>query len=407
MRSRTRWAAAALGALATQAAGQYPQVAVVDTARTENLAQLREVTGEIRSMRRSLLASQVEGLVIELDLDEGDAVEAGQVVARLDAATAELDVAEGEADVGAARGSVEEAEALLAQAERDLERVTQASARGSVSASELDNAETAVRTRRAALAQAKAGLAAADADLARKKKALADKTIVAPFAGRVVGKETEVGEWISPGDAIVEIVSLRELEARIDVPERFVRFLTDGSGPVGLSVPALGDGQNAEGTLIGVVPLGDELSRLFPVRLRVANGSGLLKPGMSLTAYVPTGKSEPTLTVSKDALLRDDAGEYLYMAVPKSDETNPAVNGQAVPARVTRLYAVGGRVAIRPGQVKDGTVVLVQGNERVFPTQPLIIQNPPEGSPFARGPGGGGELDARADTGATSAAEGG
>ena len=89
-------------------------------------------------------------------------------------------------------------------------------------------------------------------------------------------------------------------------------------------------------------------------------------------------------------VLRDDAGEYVYMAVPNSLEGNPAVTGQAVPVRISRLYAFGERVAIRPGQIEEGTLVLVEGNERVFPTQPLIIQNPPPGSPFAPDPGGAG-----------------
>jgi len=408
MRSVMRKTLLVVAAVASSAAAQPAQLAVVDAARTESMTQLREVTGEIRSLRRTRLAAQVEGFVIELDLDEGDAVSAGQVVARLDATTAELDVAQAEADAEAARGVVAEAEALLARAKRDLERVEEAQRRGSTSASELDDSETTVRTREAVLMQERARLASVEADLGRKQKALRDKSIVAPFAGRVVAKSAEVGEWLSMGDTVLEILSTTELEARIDVPERFVRFLADGSAPIGLSVRALGAGENATGTLIGVVPLADELSRLFPVRLSVPNERGLLKPGMSLTAYVPTGEQTPTLTVSKDAVLRDDAGEYVYMAVPKSDEKNPAVNGQAIPARITSLYAVGDRVAIRPGQVQEGTLVLVEGNERVYPTQALIIKNPPAGSPFAGGGGKpGGEREAQASTDADSHAEGG
>lgn len=408
MRSVMKRAAMVVAAVASTAAAQPAQLAVVDAARTEELTQLREVTGSIRSLRRTLLASQVEGFVVQLDVDEGDAVEAGQVVAQLDATTAELDVAQATADVEAAKGVIAEAEATLARSQRDLQRVQEAQKLGSVSASELDEAETDVRTGEAVLAQARARLAAAEADLGRKQKDLHDKSIIAPFAGRVVKKSAEVGEWLSTGDAVLEILSTSELEARIDVPERFVRFLGGESAPIGLSVPALGQGQNATGTLIGVVPLADELSRLFPVRLSVPNEHGVLKPGMSLTAFVPTGEKAPTLTVSKDAVLRDDAGEYVYMAVPKSDEKNPAVNGQAIPARITSLYAVGNRVAIRPGQVQEGTLVLVEGNERVYPTQALIISNPPPGSPFAKGNGAGdGEREAQATTDANSQAKGG
>ncbi|GJM18997.1 MAG: hypothetical protein DHS20C14_12100 [Phycisphaeraceae bacterium] len=367
------------------AVAQYPALVVVDAAQVESLAQLREVNGQIRSVRRSRVAAQVDGFVIELNLREGDAVKAGQTIARLDPEIAELDVAEASAAVEAAEGSVAEKEALLEQANRDLGRYQAADRGGSLSVTELDSAETNVRTSEAELTQAKAELASARADLAREQRLLRDKTIIAPFTGRVVAKLTELGEWVTPGDPILELVSIDQLEATIEVPERVVGLLDADGGPVTLRVPALGLEGEVQATIHAIIPLADELSRMFPVRLNVPNTSGLLKPGMSLTAFVPTGTSQPTLTVHKDAVLRDDAGEFVYMAVPHSAEGNPAINGQAIPARITRLYGFGDRVAIRPGQIEDGSLVLIEGNERVFPTQTLIIQNPPPGSPFAGG----------------------
>ncbi|MEQ8850198.1 MAG: efflux RND transporter periplasmic adaptor subunit [Phycisphaerales bacterium] len=374
----------------TPSLAQYPQSVVVDAARVEPLTAMRSVKGDIRTTRQSLVAAQVDGFVIELKLLEGDPVEEGQVIARLDPELAELDVARARAAVASNEGTVAEFEALLDQAKRDLERFRAADRGGSLSATELDSAETAVRTREAELARAQADLASARAQLTREERMLRDKTIRAPFAGVVIEKHTELGEWVTPGDAILDLVSVRELEAIIEVPEQFVGLLEIGSTPIRISVPALGDRGMVEATIDAIIPLADELSRLFPVRLGVPNDSGLLKPGMSLTAHVPTGRVEPTLTVSKDAILRDDAGEYVYTAVPHSVEGNPAVTAQAIPARITRLFAVGNRVAIRAGQVQDGSLLLVEGNERVYPTQPLIIQDPPPGSPFASGSGEGG-----------------
>ncbi len=368
---------------ASVTSAQPAQLVVVETARVEPMAAMRTVTGDIRTKRQSLVAAQVDGFVIECSLLAGDAVETGQVIARLDPELAELEVERASATLAASEGVVAEREALLDQAKRDLERFRAADRGGSMSATELDGAETTVRTREAELAQARADAASARAELAREERMLRDKTIRAPFAGVVVEKLTELGEWVSAGDPIVELVSVRELEAIIEVPQQFVGLLQIGSDPIRISVPGLGNAGEASATIDAIVPLADELSRLFPVRLGIPNESGVLKPGMSLTAHVPTGRIEPTLTVHKDAIRRDDAGEFLFMAVPHSVEGNPAVTGQAIPARITRLYAVGDRVAIRPGQVRDGSVVLVEGNERVYPTQGLIIQNPPPGSPFA------------------------
>ncbi len=370
--------------------GPPPATVRVDAAREERLMAPRAVTGEVVTLRRSLIAAQVEGLVIELALNPGDAVEKGAVIARLDDGLARLSVAQAEADLESALGLIAQREAELFRAERDLERVRTLSERGSATASELDAAEANMLTGRALLAQARAEAQAEEAALGLARRELADKTIIAPFAGRVVQKQAEIGEWVTPGDTIVELVCMDELEARIDVPEHLIGYLSEELGTIPLRIPALGAEPDAEAAVISVIPQADTLSRMFRVRLSVANHAGLLKPGMSLTAFVPTGSFEPVLTVHKDALLRDDAGEFVYMAVPFRSEGNPAITGQAVPARVDRLFAAGDRVAIRPGQVRAGSMLLVEGNERVFPTQPLVIQDAPEGSPFAAGAAEGG-----------------
>ena len=120
-----------------------------------------------------------------------------------------------------------------------------------------------------------------------------------------------------------------------------------------------------------VVPQADALSRLFPVRLIVDDPESQLRPGMSLTAMVPTGTQAELLTVSKDAILRNAAGEYVYY-------NN---NGTAALAPITRLFSVGSRVVIRSPLIRPGVQVVIEGNERMFPTQPMIIfeldGNPP------------------------------
>ncbi len=345
----------------------------------------RAVTGEIVTLRHSLLASQVEGSVVSIGVNAGDTVAEGDVVARLDDTLARLDVATAEADLVAARGVVAQREAELARFRNDYERVEMLLKEGTTTESERDAALADVRTTEALLAQAHARVTSAEAALSRARKRLSDKTIVAPFAGRVIRKSTEVGEWVTPGNTVAEIVSLRDVEARIDVPEHLVGLLKQDVGRITLRIPGLGSDAVVDASVIGVVPQADRLSRMFPVRLAVRAADGALMPGMSLTAYVPTGSVEPVLTVPKDAVLRDDAGEFVYLAVPYHSDQNPAVTAQAMPARITRRFAVGDVVAIMPGRVHPGSWVLVEGNKRAFPTQPLVVQDPPAGSPFAGG----------------------
>lgn len=367
------------------AQGPPPATVRVDAARQESLMTPRSVTGEIVSLRRSLLASQVEGFVVLLDANAGDSVKKGEVIARLDDTLAGLEVKRAEADVEAAKGEVMEREAELARYKRDYDRTKMLTDQGSATPSSLDAADVAVLKTEALLMQARAGVMAEQARLALATRRFEDKTIRAPFDGRVVRKQAEVGEWVAPGDTVVEIVSMTELEARIEVPEHLIGYLSGDLGSIPLTVPGLGRASATTARVIGIIPQGDSLSRMFPVRLAVSGDAKNLRPGMSVTAFVPTGSVEPVLTIHKDAVRRDDAGLFVYLAIPSSDPNNPMVTGQAVPARISRLFASGDRVAIRAGQVRPGSWLLVEGNERVFPTQPLTVQDPPAGSPFGAG----------------------
>jgi RND family efflux transporter MFP subunit len=387
-----RWLAGAVVAagVARDSAAQGPPPASVMLADTavEVIAQQREVTGQVRSRVRSTLAGQEPGLVMEITLEEGDRVEAGQVVARLDAGLLERSAAEARARVAVAESVVVQRRAELAQWKRDWERTQELVSRGSASASETDAVRSRVEVGEAALSASEAQVAQERATLAIVEKRLADMTITAPFAGVVVGKHAEMGQWVAAGDAVVTVVATDRLEVTIDVPEAFVDLLTPGA-----SVPVTVRGLSAdvEGKLVAIVPQADELSRLFPVRLEVPARTGdgrELRAGMSVTALVPTAERQETLLVSKDAILRNDAGEFVYFDAGGVGAVGP----------IQRLFAVGDRVAVRSPVLRGGMRVVVQGNERMFPGQPLVVLNADEFPDVAArqaagaggGPGGGG-----------------
>jgi RND family efflux transporter MFP subunit len=349
-----------------QPQGPPPANVVLDAVRAEVVEQQRAATGQILTRRRSSLAAEEAGLVAVLDLEAGDLVERGQIVAQLDPTYVEIDLTRARAQVALAEAFIAQRRAELDQSQRDLERLLQLDARGSASESELDDGRTRVAADRATLAQAEADLAIARADVASAEARLEDMTIRAPFSGRVVRKATEVGQWASRGDPIVEIVSVRSLEARVDVPENVVGRVGEllaakGELMIDVRVPALG--AYVPGRVISIIPQGDQLSRLFPVRLELDNPDELMKPGMSVVAMMPTRVRAETTTVHKDAILRNDVGEYVYFDA----------DGMAMVAPIERLFAVGDRIAIRAGMLRPGMDVVVEGNERLFPTQPLNV----------------------------------
>ncbi|MEO1007183.1 MAG: efflux RND transporter periplasmic adaptor subunit [Planctomycetota bacterium] len=389
-----RCRAALLALVALIAAGpaiaQGPPATVrVDLARMEPLETWRQSTGEIRAIRRSVLASEEEGLVIEIMVREGDAVRAGEVIAALDDTRAALSLRRAEAAVATSRAVIAERRALVENATRDLDRTRRSYESGGGNLREIDNAETALATANARLAAAEATLALDEAEVALAAQRVSDMKIVAPFAGRVVSKRAEAGQWVAQGDAVAEIVALDVVEAWIDVPERLIDRLAGEGGQVRVRVPAL-DREVASRSFV-IVPDADPRSRLFPVRIRMENAGERLRPGMGVVGLTPTGVTEPTTTVHKDAMLRDDAGEFVFFAVPGEDGGHIGV-----PARVTRLFSAGDRVAVRGGALPPGAMVVVEGNERMFPTQPLQIlnlSNPTIGAPPEGGAPDGGVAD--------------
>lgn len=348
-----------LPALAQPEGGPPPAIVELDAVRLETIAQWQEVTGEIRVLRRSLIASRQEGLVIELLADEGQRVKTGQVIARLDDTLARLEVAQREAEASAKRDAAAVKRVELEKAQRDVVRY-ESLASTAVAEMERDDARTAVALGTSNLKLAEAEAASADAALALARERLAQRTITAPFDGRVVRKITEVGQWVGLGDGIAEITALDEVEARLNVPERVAVGLVEGASRVRVRVKALGE--EREGIVDHVMPEADSLSRLFAIRVFLKNDGAKLRPGMSVIGLVATGDEAQSLTVHKDAILRDDAGEFVYWNA----------NGSALPARVRTRFAVGDRVVVE-GNLPPGAAVVTKGNERImFPGQPIM-----------------------------------
>jgi RND family efflux transporter MFP subunit len=356
--------------------GQPPAKVRLDGARLESVEQMRRVTGELRALRRSELATQESGLVLGLEVREGDSVEAGAVVARLDDERQRLELARLQAELEALQASVAEREAERSRAETELERVRSLRERNSASVQELEDAELDAVSASARLTRAKADVAAAARAVDLAATSLRDMTVTAPFAARVVRVMTEQGQWLATGDPVVELYATESIEAWIDVPERYIGRIAGAEGTlpprVNIAIEAIGS--TLEGEIIQIIPDADPLSRLFPVRIRVTDGFGLLRPGMSVVAEVPTGTQAQTLTVHKDAILRNDAGEFVYMAIPNPMAPGPEGGMVGAPVQVDRIFAVADRVAIRPGPVAPGAQLVVEGNERMFPMQPLEIQ---------------------------------
>ncbi len=346
-------------AVAQPSGGPPPANVVVDAARLDVIEPRREVTGELRALRRATLATQQPGLVMAVEFEEGDRVEHGAPLLRLDDTYAKIELEQAKSRVDSTKAVVAAREAQVVRANRDLASLR--SLGDSATEKETLDARSDVIVAEAQLGQAKSDLLAAEAAVQLAEQRLGDMTLRAPFTGSVTHKMTEVGQWVGIGDDVLEIVDISVVDAWLDVPEAFLsRLELDG---VDAQIRLRATGEVFSAPVSAIVPDADRLSRLFPVRVRLDNAEGRLRPGMSIVGLAPTGARKEMLTIHKDALLRDDAGAFVYFDA----------GGAAGAARVRVLFAAGDRLVVESPALQAGTNLVIEGNERLFPGQPLSI----------------------------------
>ncbi|MDF1799037.1 MAG: efflux RND transporter periplasmic adaptor subunit [Planctomycetota bacterium] len=370
--------------LASPAASQAQSVFVEPTQRVA-VQETERVTGSLRARSTSKMAALEEGVLLELTVREADHVKRGDVLARLDTRRLEAARIQMVADRAMAEATRLERKAQLENAELDLEALTKAADSGAVSDRDLRSARLGVSTGKALVEAARQSLASFDAALELVDIRIADGVVRAPFDAQVVARHAEVGQWTRPGDPLVTLVSAGALEAWLELPERFIgRF--DGSAAT-LELVIEASGRQVTGVRPRAIPTVDERARTYRLVLDVpaaAVTKGGLRPGMSISGSVPLGKLTEHLVVPKDAVLR--RGESSLVATVGEDGI-----AQLAPVRV--LFAEGAGFAVEPlvpGGLAEGVLVVVEGNERLFPGTPVT---PVRREEAAQGEGQGGAPD--------------
>jgi multidrug efflux pump subunit AcrA (membrane-fusion protein) len=182
-------------------------------------------------------------------------------------------------------------------------------------------------------------------------------------------RHADVGAWIADGGAVVDFVGTGELEAWFEVPQELLKsarqLVADSAASTTRALPIeieTAAGDELPATQIRVIPSIDPRSRTFVTILTVVDRDGELAPGLALTAYVPAGAVAPRLVVPKDAILRGDAGPYVFAVR----------GGVAMPVNVRVAFPIGDRVALEAGAaLEPGVQVVVEGNERLMPMSPV------------------------------------
>ncbi len=178
------------------------------------------------------ITSKLAGRITEVLAEEGQMVDAGAVVARLDATEIEAQLRAGEAQVRRASRAIDEAEhaaalrdSLRTLANQELERTKALHDKGYATGETLDQRRSAVDSTEAAyhagvasIGEAKAALEAAQADVARLKSVLADTVLTAPRRGRIQYKLMQAGEVAGPGSRLLTLIDLSDVYMTVFLP---------------------------------------------------------------------------------------------------------------------------------------------------------------------------------------------
>ena len=346
-----------LSCAAAQAPGQDSRQQATPVMYTEALnkpvMQTVQLPGYLEAPNVSVLASEISGLVTELKVREGERVTTGQPLVMLRTTPLEL-------SLQAAQARLKEAQARRRLAETRLERYQGLIERNAISRQELDEARYEFDAWEGRIETLRAEVASIRFDIERS-------TIRAPFNGVVVARHTEVGQWSEAGSRVLEVLSTDTQEVHVDVPEKYFNGLKSDVN-VNVTFDSM-PGREFAAYIRAIIPRADPRARTFPVKLRLREPSAQIGAGMIARAAFPIGESVPGTLVPKDAIVRLGGNTMVFLVD----------RGSAVPAPVTVGGAMGVWSVVN-GAVAPGDKVIIRGNERLQPGQPVqaeLLPYPP------------------------------
>ncbi len=301
------------------------------TGENETSSLVLNASGYIVARRMATVSSNVIGRIDEIFIEEGDLVERGQALARLEDATARAQVKLSESRVHLAQAALTEIEVRLPERRRNLERLRALSSNNLISESSIDQAQGEIDTLEARLITAKKDLEVARRQVDLDKRALTDLVIKAPFKGVVVSKSAQPGEIISPmsaGDGFTRtgigtIVDMESLEIEVDVNESYIERVRPGQ-PTEVVLEAYPEWR-IPGRVINTVPVANRQKATVKVRVGLDTLDSRILPDMGVrvaflqdTGETGEENSDPTenrkrVLLPETAVWEESGKKYVFV----------------------------------------------------------------------------------------------
>lgn len=332
---------------------QPPVPVTTAVAKTETWRGELPAIGTIEAQRGVTLAPQIAGRVDTISFESGAWVKAGDTILKLDDSTE--------------RAQLQAALADQRLKELNLIRARELAERGNMAQANLD---TAVAQRDQAGAQV---------ELIRAQ--INQKTIVAPFAGRLGIRQVNLGQYLAAGAAIVTLQSVDPIFVNFTLPEREIPRLK-----VGQEVSATIEGVKGRvftGRITSLDAKVDEATRNLLVQATLDNKDGALVPGVFARLTVTLTEERQVVTVPETSVTYSLYGDSVYVVVERKDKDGKVVAGADGKPQLThdrRFVRVAerrnGQAGIIEG-IKEGDRVVTSGQTRLFPGSGVVIDERP------------------------------
>ena len=355
----------------------------VETASLGSLEKEIEHIGTTAPVHQVSVRSQVEGRLLSLSVDVGDAVRQGQVLARLDdnllavavnREQAELDTLESELarakiQVKNAQIQLEEALVKLEQAENDATRYVELAKTGLIAQQQAESFQTAAKVAQKAVLSAKEqvntekqGIAVAISRIAAQKTVIAEQqqrqaftTLIAPIDGVVLTKTREPGNLIQPGEEVLQIGDLSRVKVIVPLSELDLGSINLGQ-KVQLQLDAF-SGNSFLGKVTSIAPLADSTARQVSVEVTIANPHRQIRGGLLARVTFVSARQQRVI-VPESAIIEENGVNYIFVVNEETETRQAKVTKQ----QVQLGNKANGKVEIASG-IQPGTKLVVRSSQ--------------------------------------------
>jgi membrane fusion protein, multidrug efflux system len=313
------------------------------------------ISGELRAAREATIRSELGGSVTQVAVEEGQAVRAGTLLARIEAQTLE--------DARAsAQSSVRSAENQLSVARREEERAEKLVTAGALPARDLDIARNNLSAAEAQLADARSRLVGAN-------KQLGDAVLTSPINGVVARRTVNHGDIVTTGSELFVVIDPSSMRLEASVPSESLSELKLGAT---VDFEVRGYDQKFQGKIERIAPQADPTTRQVPIYVAIPNAGGRLVAGLYAEGRV-ISQTAQGLVVPANAV-NTTAEPWVLRITNAKTERVPVTLGLRDP-RTERVQLVAG--------VNEGDVLLRGAAQGITPGTPVTV-GAPQGTPNSR-----------------------